>query len=35
MRAIATGARTGREGDGVIYMVEGLRGVRIRTGEAL
>ena len=35
MQAIAKGARTGREGDGVIYMVEGLRGMRIRTGEAL
>ena len=35
MRAIAEGARTGKEGDGVIYMVEGLKGFRVRTGEAL
>ena len=35
MTAIAEGARTGKEGDGVIYVVEGLRGMRIRTGESL
>ena len=35
MRAIAEGARTGKEGDGVIYMVEGLKGFRVRTGESL
>ena len=35
MEAIASGARTGHEGDGVIYVVEALRGMRIRTGESL
>ena len=35
MQAIAEGARTGKEGDGVIYMVEGIKGFRVRTGEAL
>lgn len=33
--AITSGARTGHEGDGVIFAVDALRGVRIRTGEAL
>ena len=35
MRAIAEGARTGTEGDGVIYKVAGLKGFRVRTGESL
>ena len=35
MEAIAKGARTGHEGDGVIYVLEALKGVRIRTGESL
>ena len=35
MLAIAKGARTGKEGDGVIYMMEGLKGLRVRTGELL
>ena len=35
MKAIADGARTGKEGDGVIYVVEGFKGMRIRTGESL
>lgn len=35
MQAIAKGAYTGKEGDGVIYMVEGLKSLRVRTGEPL
>ncbi len=35
IKAISEGANTGREGDGVIYVMEVERGVRIRTGEAL
>ena len=35
MEAVVKGARTGHEGDGVIYVVEALRGLRIRTGENL
>lgn len=34
MQAIAEGARTGKEGDGVIYMVEGIKGFRVRTGRS-
>ncbi len=33
--AIATGARTGHEGDGVIFALDTIRGLRIRTGESL
>ena len=35
MQAIVGGARTGHEGDGVIYVTEAVRGIRIRTGESL
>ncbi len=35
MEAIVKGARTGHEGDGVIYVVDALQGIRIRTGESL
>ena len=35
MAAIKQGAWTGHEGDGVIYVVEALKAVRIRTGEDL
>ena len=35
MTAITDGARTGREGDGVIYVTDAIRGIRIRTGESL
>lgn len=35
MEAIVKGARTGHEGDGVIYVVEARKGIRIRTGESL
>lgn len=33
MAAIVKGGRTGREGDGVIYVVDVHQGIRIRTGE--
>lgn len=35
MEAIANGARTGRQGDGVVFVVDVLRSLRIRTGESL
>lgn len=35
MQAIVNGARTGHEGDGVIYVTEAVKGIRIRTGESL
>lgn len=33
--AITEGARTGRQGDGVIFACDTVRGERIRTGESL
>ena len=35
MDAIANGAATGHEGDGIIYVMDVLQGRRIRTGESL
>ncbi|MCK9238900.1 P-II family nitrogen regulator [Desulfocurvus sp.] len=34
LKAIETGARTGREGDGVIFVLDIARSLRIRTGES-
>ena len=34
-RAITEGAHTGHEGDGVIFVVDLVSGIRIRTGESL
>lgn len=34
MDAIVKGGRTGKEGDGVIYVVDVHQGIRIRTGES-
>ncbi len=35
MDAIASGAATGHEGDGIMYVLDVPEGYRIRTGEAL
>ena len=35
LEAIETGARTGKEGDGVIFVIDLLEARRIRTGENL
>ena len=35
MQAITKSARTGKEGDGVIFVLDVLKGCRIRTGEEL
>ena len=35
MAAIMEGAKTGHEGDGIMYVLDACKGVRIRTGEAL
>lgn len=33
LEAIQAGARTGKEGDGMIFVVDVAQGIRIRTGE--
>ena len=33
LEAIQAGARTGKEGDGMIFVVDVVQGIRIRTGE--
>jgi len=35
MEAICSSARTGKEGDGVVFVLDIARGVRVRTGEDL
>ena len=35
MQAISESAKTGKEGDGVIFVLDVLKGFRIRTGETL
>ncbi|MBO4312070.1 MAG: P-II family nitrogen regulator [Desulfovibrionaceae bacterium] len=35
MRAIMRGAKTGHEGDGIIYVLDAVQGIRIRTEEPL
>lgn len=35
LEAVAEGARTGREGDGVVFVMDVAKAVRIRTGTAV
>jgi nitrogen regulatory protein P-II 1 len=35
VEAVSAGAKTGQAGDGVIFVLDALRGMRIRTGETM